>query len=240
MWTIPVPCYTVATYMPIRLQKFLSGAGVASRRAAEELIRQGLVKVNSQTATIGMSVDPAVDAVLVRGRAIAQPEGMIYLMLNKPRGYVTTRARFKAEKSVYDLLPADWRSKVWPVGRLDKDSCGLLLFTNDGAITQKLTHPKYSHEKEYLVRYQGILTPAAKTQLERGVDIASGRTAPCYIKIIHPGEAVVTIHEGKKRQIRYMFAAVHCRVMFLQRIREGKIKLGQLAEGKWLKLDSFK
>ncbi|MEK7139119.1 MAG: pseudouridine synthase, partial [Patescibacteria group bacterium] len=107
-------------------------------------------------------------------------------------------------------------------------------------ITQRLTHPKFSHEKEYLVRYHGTLTPAIKTNLERGVEIASGRTAPCHIKIIKPGEALVVIHEGKKRQIRYMFSAGHCRVIFLQRIREGQIKLGNLLAGKWLKLDSFK
>lgn len=220
----------------MRLQKFLSQAGVASRRAAEELIRSGKVSVNGTSATIGQVVNPATDRVLVDGKQIQSQAERIYLVLNKPVGYTTTRQDPYAHKTVFDLLPAELRQKVWPVGRLDRDSCGLLIFTNDGELTQQLTHPRYDSEKEYLVQYTGTLTPQNLQTLQRGVNLEDGRTKPCRVKIKKPGELSITLGEGRKRQIRRMVAAVGCRVTFLQRIREEKVRLGTLPTGQWRRM----
>jgi len=224
----------------MRLQKFLSGAGVASRRASERLITVGAVAVNGELAHIGQSVNPAKDKVTVNGKVIMPPAELVYVMLHKPVGYVTTRAHFPGEKSVYDLLPMEWRTALWPIGRLDKDSCGLLLFTNDGELTQKLTHPRYQNEKEYLVRFTGTLTSEARAKLQRGVNLEDdGKTAPCKIAVINDQEVKIILREGKKRQIRRMLAVVGCRVTFLQRVRDGIVSLGNLPVGKWVKIDSF-
>lgn len=217
----------------IRLQKFLSGAGVASRRAAERLIDVGAVAVNGELAHIGQSVDPATDVVTVNGKVIKPAAEIISVMLHKPVGYVTTRASFANEKSVYELLPAKWRTTIWPIGRLDKDSCGLLLFTNDGELTQKLTHPRYQNEKEYLVRFTGTLPADAKAQLQRGIQLDDGKTAPCKIAVVNNQEIKIILREGKKRQIRRMLATVGCRVTFLQRVRDGVVVLGTLPVGKY-------
>ena len=220
----------------MRLQKFLSQAGVASRRHAEGLIKGGAVKVNGVIATLGQSVDADRDVVKVSGKTVTIATEHVYLALNKPVGFVTTRAHHKGEKTVFDLLPPDLRRTVWPIGRLDKDSCGLLLLTNDGELTQRLTHPRYEHEKEYLVRHSGMMNDAQRKKLQTGVALDDGKTAPCKITLVKQGECKIVLKEGKKRQIRRMLETIHCHTTFLQRIRHGKITLGNLAEGKhrWL------
>ncbi|MBI5621277.1 rRNA pseudouridine synthase [Candidatus Falkowbacteria bacterium] len=217
----------------IRLQKFLSAAGVCSRRAAEVFITKGQVTVNGQVATLGDRVDPANDTVTLKGKIINPAHELIYLALNKPTGYTTTRADLHAEKTIYNLLPKELKNKVWPIGRLDKKSCGLLIMTNDGELTQQLTHPSFRHEKEYLVRFMGELTPGKVKQLERGVRLQGKTTAPAKIKIIKPREVYFTITEGQKHQIRRMFDRVNCSVTWLQRLRENKLTLGTLEKGRY-------
>ncbi|MFA5076497.1 MAG: pseudouridine synthase [Patescibacteria group bacterium] len=221
----------------IRLQKFLSQAGFCSRRAAEVFIANGRVQVNGQVAKIGTSIDPDKDQVLVNGKPIEPKEKNIYLVLNKPTGYTTTRFDRHAEKTIYELLPAELRKKVWPVGRLDKDSCGLLIMTNDGELTQELTHPSFEHEKEYLVRFIGQFSSAKKTKLETGVILENKKTAPCQIVMVKDNEIKITIHEGQKRQVREMLKTVSCRATFLERLREGKLTLGNLKTGQYRFVD---
>ncbi len=229
------------TDIMMRLQKFLAQAGIASRRLAEKLISSGQIKVNGKVAILGQQVDPLTDEVVFNKKKISLniTDKKIYLALNKPAGYITTRADFKNQKSVYDLLPSDLRSKIWPVGRLDKDSCGLLLFTNDGELTQKLTHPSHQHDKEYLVRHSGQLTEQQRRQLQQGVILPTGKTAPCQIIINQPGELKIILNEGKKRQIREMLRHFRCQVTFLQRTRHGQVKLGNLKEGHYRLLTSI-
>lgn len=216
----------------MRLQKFLSSAGVCSRRQAEELITRGEVKVNGQVAQLGDKVDPETDKVEVKGKLVGAPaEKKIYILLNKPAGYTATRSDRFAEKTIYDLLPAELRTKVWPVGRLDKNSCGLLILTNDGELTQKLTHPSFQHEKEYLVEFTGLLTKERIDQLQNGIETERIQTLPCRVEVLRPNLIQVTIREGQKRQVREMLGAVHCHVNFLQRTRENKIRLGDVPEG---------
>ena len=217
----------------IRLQKFLSSAGVASRRNAEELIKNKKVTVNSEIAVLGDKIDPDKDIIKVRGEMIKPAEAKIYLILNKPIGYTTTRSDRHAERTVYDLLPRNLKKVVWPVGRLDKTSCGLLILTNDGELTQELTHPKYQHEKEYLVRTSGELTEEKIKELEKGIKIDDKKTSPAKIKLINSSEAKIIITEGQKRQVRRMLGEVNCRVTFLQRIRENKLQLSSLPSGKY-------
>jgi 23S rRNA pseudouridine2605 synthase len=217
----------------IRLQKFLSNAGVASRRHAEELILQGAVTINGRLAQIGDKVDAGKDRVELRGKPI-QPEAQaFYIAVNKPKGYISSRSDPQGRKSVYDLLPEELRNKVWTVGRLDFLTEGLLLFTNDGELTQALAHPRHEHEKEYEV---GVDRPPARLQLDQlraGVEIGEGeRTHPARVRL-QGGKVYMTIHEGKKRQIRRMFEAVGLKVENLRRIRVNKLLLGELPSGKF-------
>lgn len=227
----------------IRLQKYLSQSGVASRRDAEVLIQKGLVKINGQKAKLGDKVDPSFDAITVRDRQIktTAAEHKIYLILNKPAGYVCTRSDSHAEKTIYDLLPIQYKKTVWPVGRLDKDSCGLLILTNDGELTQKLTHPAFEHEKEYLVRINKPLDRRGSKKLASGLTVDGERFAPCRITAHHGSSCQfnIILHEGKKRQIRRMFQAVDRQVLFLERIREGNLTLANLPQGKYKVLKSL-
>lgn len=217
----------------IRLQKFLSVGGVCSRRAAEVLIVGNKVKINNQVAKLGDKVDPGEDEVKVKGKIIKPSAEKIYLALNKPAGYTTTRSDRHADKTIYDLLPANLKNKVWPVGRLDKNSSGLLILTNDGELTQKLTHPKYQHPKEYLVKVAGELTKEKINRLERGIKIAGKKTMPAKIEAIKFNEIKIILREGRKRQICKMLEIVGCQVVFLQRVRESKLKLDNLPIGKY-------
>jgi len=219
--------------MTERLHKFLSQAGVASRRAAEVMISQGRVTVNGRIAHVGQSIDPQNDIVCVDGHAV-QLEKHVYLMLNKPAGYITTAKDTHGRKTVLDLLPEGER--VFPVGRLDKDTEGLLLFTNDGELSHKLLHPSRHVDKTYLVEVEGRLTAANITALESGIELFDGITSPAKVaKVeIKPKTTVfyLTIHEGRKRQIRRMCGILGREVVYLKRVSLGPLSLGNLECGK--------
>jgi pseudouridine synthase len=217
----------------IRLQKFLSQAGVCSRRQAEVLIKQKQIKVNDQIAQLGDKVDPDRDKIEVKSKIVSFSPTKIYLLLNKPTGYVTTRSDRHAEKTIYDLLPKELKNQIWPVGRLDKNSSGLLILTNDGDLTQKLTHPSFEHEKEYLIRFRGLLNQEKIQKLQKGVTLNGQPTLPCQVKLIKPDEVKIILKEGQKRQIREMLKVVGCQITFLQRLRENKLKLSDLRVGQY-------
>ena len=224
-----------------RLQKILSAAGIASRRLSEELIRQGRVSVNGRTVTeLGTRADSAADDIRVDGRRIQPHQRPRYLLLNKPRGYVTTRHDPEQRPTVLDLLKGV-REYVYPVGRLDYDSEGLLLLTNDGALAARLTHPRHEVERVYEARVRGVVDRHAGQRLERGVIIDGRRTAPArIIRMTHaeaPGgpQTIVEIalHEGRQRQVRRMFEAVGHPVVRLRRVRIGPIEDAALKVGRW-------
>ncbi len=219
--------------MEERLQKFLSNAGIASRRRAEDLITKGLVRINGNVASLGDKLDPAKDQVTYAGHLVRPTAEMYYIAVNKPKGYITSRRDPEGRRSVYDLVPKDIRPKVWSVGRLDFFSEGLMIFTNDGELTQTLAHPKYEHDKEYEVVPNRVPTGDQLAKLREGVTIGNGDlTSPAKVKL-KLGKVYMTIHEGKKRQIRRMFQAVGLKVANLKRIRENKLELGDLEVGKW-------
>jgi len=218
------------------LLKALTDAGLASRRKVTAAIRAGKVKVNGLTAeNFRQPVNPATDRILFEGRPVKmQAEQVVYLMLNKPDGLLCTTSDDRGRRTVLDFVPDQYRKlRLYPVGRLDLDSTGLLILTNDGALTYQLTHPKYEHEKEYLVQLDGKLQPREKQNLEHGVRLEDGMTAPAIIKEVRaaPFNYSLIIHEGKKRQIRRMFAHLGYRVLALKRIRMGTLALGMLKEG---------
>jgi pseudouridine synthase len=222
--------------MRTRLQKLLSSAGVASRRGAEELIAQGRVTVNGRIARIGESADPeAGDVVLVDGRPLARRSvDHQYIAWHKPRGVVTSMRSTHGEPTVGDLLSLD--RGVFPVGRLDRESSGLLLLTDDGAWGNLVTHPRYGVEKEYVTLVRGAPDSQVVRELERGIVLPDGtRTAPARVRRIsengHTSTLSITVIEGKKRQIRLMAAAVGHPVLELARIRIGPVRLGALREG---------
>jgi len=222
--------------MQERLQKIISQAGVASRRHAEELILAGKVKVNGQVVKeLGTKADLSKDRVEVDGKVI-KSQKLIYLMMNKPPRYMTTRSDPERRKTVYDLLPADLRSVVWPIGRLDFLTQGLLLFTNDGELTQDLAHPSKEHEKEYEVVLDKELSAGRIEKLRTGMTLDGKKTAPA--KVIVNGTTVhITIHEGWNRQVRRMFSAFGYTVRSLKRIRVGKLRLGNVQLGQYKVID---
>lgn len=218
----------------VRLQKFMAECGVASRRKSEELIEMGKVKVNGHTAYIGDKVNPKKDIVTVRGKKINKVERMYYIMLNKPRGYVTTVSDELGRKTVMDLV--DVKARVYPVGRLDKDSEGLLILTNDGSFANALTHPKHNYAKVYRVTVRPSVTDEILERLRSGIEIDGRKTAPCDVNVITEEEGRVVLEfilrEGRNRQIRKMCEAVNLQVARLKRISIGPIKLGMLQTGK--------
>ncbi len=225
-----------------RLQKFLARAGVASRRHAEALMRDGRVLVNGKPATEpGTKVRPDVDEVRVDGRLVCPPASRIYLALYKPPGVVTTARDPQGRKTVLDLLPSDLRvQRLFPVGRLDLESEGLLLLTNDGDFALHLTHPRYEQEKEYHALVAGHPAPAVLAQLRRGVHLPGETcpTAPAQARLLRPGAGdthwlSVILHEGRKRQVRRMLAVVGHPVLRLVRVRIGALWLGDLQPGQW-------
>jgi 23S rRNA pseudouridine2605 synthase len=217
-----------------RLHKFLSRAGVASRRKCEELIAAGRVRVNGETVSLpGSTVDPEHDRVEVDGQPVALPKQHVYWLLNKPAGYVSTVHDPQGRPTVLDLLNQEQR--LYPVGRLDQDSEGLLLLTDDGDLTQRLTHPSYEHEKEYQVLVEGRLAQKALQRLRAGVELEDGLTCPADVTVMRT-EAGGTwlrfvIHEGRKRQLRRMCEAVGHPVRRLIRVRMGPLTLGDLRPG---------
>lgn len=221
--------------MEERLQKILSHAGVASRRAVEEMIRAGRVSVDGTVVTeLGAKYDPARHAIAVDGIRIAAEEKKYYILLNKPRGYLSTARDDRGRKTVLDLLP-DFSARLYPVGRLDADTEGLLLITNDGAMTQGLLHPRFEITKTYHAEIVGEVTEAGLAQLRRGILLEDGMTAPARVRILRAeeGRTVVEtiIHEGRNRQVRRMFAAIGCRVVSLRRVRFAQLTLKGLACG---------
>ena len=221
--------------MTERLQKIISARGVASRRAAEEMIKAGRVSVNGRIATLGESADPEVDEILLDGRPLPSPQGNVYIMLNKPRGYVTTLSDEKGRQNVSELV-ADCGVRVYPIGRLDMDSEGLLLLTNDGEFANALMHPKHEVNKTYEVWVTGY-HEAATALLCRPITIDGYQIRKPEAKLLRAegGKAkyLVTIHEGRNRQIRRMCEAAGMTVTRLRRISEGNLKLGELPLGKW-------
>ena len=221
--------------MKERLQKLIASAGLCARRTAEEWIAAGRVCVNGAVASLGDRADPETDTVTVDGAPLPGKPGAVYLMLNKPRGYVTTLSDEYGRRTAAELV-ADCGVRVYPVGRLDRDSEGLLLFTNDGELAQRLLHPRHQVDKVYLVTVRGDIRGAAErlmaiTQLD-GEPIAPAQAAEVTR---HEVQAMlrVTIHQGKNRQVRRMCAQIGLHVVRLQRIQEDSLLLGDLPAGKW-------
>ena len=221
--------------MKERLQKILSARGVASRRKAEEMIQQGLVTVNGAVAALGETADPEMDEILVSGKPLPQQEKYIYILLNKPRGYVTTLSDEKGRKNAAQLVE-DCGVRVYPVGRLDMDSEGLLLFTNDGAFANALMHPKQEVKKTYNVWVTGY-HPGSEIQLSKPITLDGYTIRPPKVKLQwsegQKAKFQVTIHEGRNRQVRRMCEAAGMHCTRLRRIQEGNLSLGDLPLGKW-------
>ena len=223
--------------MTERLQKILASRGVCSRRKAEELLTAGRVSVNGATASLGESADPEIDEILLDGKPLPSRSEYVYIMLNKPRGFVTTLSDEKGRKNAAQLV-ADCGVRVYPVGRLDMDSEGLLLFTNDGEFANSLMHPKHEVDKTYRVTVDGY-TPENLEKLKLPVTLDGYTIRKPDVKLSRPpradgrAELLVTIHEGRNRQVRRMCAMAGMTVLRLQRIAEGALKLGDLPKGKW-------
>ena len=220
----------------VRLQKFLAESGVASRRKSEELIEQGKVKVNGRLAMIGDKVDPKKDTITVSGKKIVKTKTFTYVVLHKPRGFITTMSDEKDRKCVAELIK-DVEGRVYPVGRLDKDSEGMLLFTNDGAFANAMTHPTKHVPKTYRVTVRPSISEEQITALTQGVIIEDRKTAPAEVRVITKEEGRVVLeiilYEGRNRQIRKMCEEVGLEVARLKRTAIGSIKLGMLKQGSW-------
>lgn len=217
-----------------RLNKYLADCGVGSRRECDKLIADGCVKINGKIASLGANVEEN-DSVSVNGRRVTLKTKNYYIMLHKPKGCVTTVKDDLGRKTVMDFV--DIKARLFPVGRLDYDTEGLLILTNDGDVANKLTHPKNNVEKVYVARLSGSLTEAERQTLERGVEIDGRKTMPARVKILakdeHHTRVEVTITEGRNRQVKKMFESVGKEVEFLKRVAEGELRLGGLQRGKY-------
>ncbi len=219
----------------IRLQKFMAEAGVASRRASEELIADGRVRVNGEVATIGMSVDPEKDAVTLDGKAVHAAEPLVTVLLYKPKGVVSTSDDPQGRKTVQDYV-RNIPARLYNVGRLDINSEGLLLMTNDGELAYRMTHPKFSVEKTYYAVCDGKLAASEIAGLVNGVMLDDGMTAPARVECVRKTKAgdtsfLITIHEGRNRQVRRMLEAVGHRTLRLKRERFGPLSIGEMRPG---------
>ena len=224
----------------MRLNKYIAHSGLASRRKADELVFNGNVKINGVTChEPGYDVKEG-DVVEVNGSRIQSAEKLEYVLLNKPLGYITSMDDDKDRATVAELV-SDIPERLFPVGRLDYNTSGLLIMTNDGQLTYTLTHPKHEVYKTYIAKVAGVLSDARIAKLRKGVDIGGFITSPAKVKVIKqmPRHAIVeiSIREGKNRQVRKMFAAVGNKVQELQRVAIGDIKLGRLMEGHYRKLN---
>jgi len=223
----------------MRINKFLAECGIASRRSADKMIMDGVVKINGKVATLGDEVDPSHDSVKVDGKLVNTVRKFQYYIMNKPKGYICSVKDDRGRKTVMDLLPENI-DRIFPVGRLDYDSEGLLILTNDGELTYKLTHPKNEIPKTYLVRTEKPVTDSQLSALRSGVVIDNVKTKRCNIKVIEAKKEFtklhITITEGRNRQIRKMFEAVGNSVDFLKRIKIGELTLSGLDRGKVRKL----
>lgn len=222
----------------IRLQKFFTDCGIMSRRAAEEEIRKGLISVNGRPAVLGTKIDPEADCITYRGRRITAPakKEFVYIILNKPRGYATTTADPHEKKCVMDLI-TDVKERVYPVGRLDKVSEGLLLLTNDGELANRLTHPKHEIPKIYRVKVDGSVTDEQLAILTSPLTIDGYRIEPADVQVYALDDTTTTLtftlYEGRNRQIRKMCEQAGLTVRRLNRVAIGRLKLGGLPVGKW-------
>lgn len=219
-----------------RLQKVLARAGVGSRRVIEEYIEEGRITVNGEVAVLGRRVDPDADVVLIDGVIVSLQTDAVYYLLNKPKGVVTTASDPQGRPTVIDLVPDDVR--VHPIGRLDFETEGLLLLTNDGSLTHRLTHPSFGVDKEYLAHVGGEPSRAAIRQLREGVELDDGVTSPADASQPTPGVLRLTIHEGRNRQVRRMCDAIGHPVLRLVRTRIGPIADRSLRPGDWRELST--
>lgn len=217
--------------MEERLQKILSAQGICSRRKAEEYINKGLVKVNGKIAELGQKADPEKDTIEVDGQVLSDRKELLYYVINKPVGVVTTNADRADQKTVRDLLPKELRDKVHTVGRLDKDSSGLLMLTNDGVLAYRLTHPSFDHEKEYLVTVEHPIKEGALDKLRKGVSIDGSKTKPAVVKRIGENTFAIILTEGRNRQIRRMCQKVGSPVVTLHRTRITTLSDATLKDG---------
>lgn len=218
----------------MRLNKFLAGVGVASRRQADQMILDGRISVNGVKADIGVQIEPDRDVVMLDGNVVRLQTVMVYYLMNKPAGYLTTVTDPFERKTVMELLPTDI-PRVFPVGRLDLETSGLLLFTNDGDLTLALTHPRHLVEKTYLANIKGTPTEAQLEMLRNGVELTDGMTAPAKVEIVGTRNnnpiIKISIREGRKRQVRRMMLAIEHPVLALERISVGSLSLGDLPLG---------
>lgn len=224
----------------VRLQKYLARCGVASRRKSEDIIRSGRVSVNGEVVReMGVQIDEENDVITLDGSVVKPEKKMVYVMLNKPAGFVTTASDEKGRQTVMDLV-ADIPVRIYPVGRLDYDTEGLLLMTNDGDLTYKITHPKNNVEKTYVAEVAGNMNMGTITSLRNGVYIDGVRTSPAKVEVLGATQLgtkmEITIHEGRNRQVRRMFEAVGCKVKRLKRTKEAGLNLGHVPLGRWRKL----
>ncbi|AGF56603.1 pseudouridine synthase [Clostridium saccharoperbutylacetonicum] len=222
--------------MEERLQKFMASCGVASRRKCEELILAGKVKVNGiLVSEVGIKIDPTKDLVEYEGKVISKEENKVYIMLNKPEGYISSVKDEKGRPTILDIVKV--KERIYPIGRLDYDSSGLLLLTNDGEIYNKIIHPRVELKKKYIAVVQGEISEKDINKFEIGIDIGGYITAPAELKILSYEKDLstveISIHEGKNRQIRKMCAALNHEVLSLKRIAIGDIKLGYLKRGEF-------
>ena len=217
----------------VRLQKYLSQAGICSRRKGEEYIERGLVLVNGVPAKIGQSVDPKKDIITINDTIVEETNELVYYKLNKPRGIVTT-CKTDGESSILDIV--DIPERIFPIGRLDKDTTGLIILTNDGRLSNYLMHPRYEHEKEYSVETYGRIEDSELETMAGGVMVLGKMTKRANIRRLASGKFSITITEGKNRQIRRMVEAVEHTVKKLKRIRIENILLGNLEEGEYVPL----
>ncbi len=248
----------------MRINKYLAQIGIASRRSVDLMVEEGRIKINNQVAKLGDQTDPLTDKISIDGNKIGdRQEQKVYIILNKPVGYISTAAKIKGEKNVLELVNPSYSSsersesrsskkkfstrsnnnipRLYPVGRLDKDSTGLILLTNDGELTQKITHPKFHIPKTYEVKALGNVDDHKIEIMQKGVVLEDGKTKPADVKIISkslPRHSIfqITLYEGKKRQIRRMAAALHIHIIDLKRISIGPIQIGGLPLGKFRNL----
>lgn len=215
----------------VRLQKALAGRGYGSRRVCEALVADGRVSVNGEVAVLGRRIDVERDVVEIDGELVAVRPGLVHYLANKPAGVVSTVHDPQGRPTVVGLVPAE--PPVHPVGRLDADTEGLIVLTNDGELTHRLTHPRFGVDKEYLAEVEGTVAAGALRRLRQGVELDDGITAPAQVSQPQPGVLRITIHQGRNRQVRRMTAAVGHPVRRLVRVRVGPLRDPRLAPGAW-------
>lgn len=220
----------------LRLNKFLSNSGVASRRKCDEIIASGKVTVNGKVVTeIGSQINEKKDKVMVEGKAVCLPSSFVYIKLNKPKGYACTASDEKGRKTIYDLV--DCEERLFSIGRLDYNTEGLIILTNDGDFANKVSHPRYDVEKEYRVTIEGKIKESELAVLRKGVVVDGQKMPPAKVKLLSQDENVskisVVINEGQNRQVRRMFEAIGREIKLLKRVRIGSVRLGGLSRGQW-------